>query len=143
MGNNAAGILNKVDGFERLIKKFVPGVFFVQETKSRRKNQIKLPDYVVFEHVRKNKNGGGLLTAVHKNLKPVSISDEDDIEVLVVQGEISSRKVRFINGYGPQENEKDDIKNQFFDRLDQEVKRAMIAGAAVCIELDANSKLGP
>ena len=62
---------------------------------------------------------------------------------MVVQGEISARKVRFINGYGPQENEKDDIKNQFFDRLDQEVKRAMIAGAAVCIELDANSKLGP
>ena len=29
------------------------------------------------------------------------------------------------------------------NRLDQEVKSAMLAGTAVCIELDANSKLGP
>ena len=70
IGNNAAGILNKLESFKENIKTFSPGVFFVQETKSRRKNQIKLDDYVMFEHIRKDKGGGGLLTAVHKTFKP-------------------------------------------------------------------------
>ena len=60
----------------------------------------------------------------------------------MVEGEISDKKVRFINGYGPQETQKDDIRNEFFNRLDEEVKCAKIAGTAICIELDANSKLG-
>jgi len=33
----------------------------------------------------KNKNGGGLLTAVHRNLKPVSIPTNEDTEILVVE----------------------------------------------------------
>ena len=52
LGCNAAGILNKLDSFKRNIEKFRPGVYFVQETKSRRKNQIRLTEYEVFEHVR-------------------------------------------------------------------------------------------
>ena len=114
LGNNSAGLLNKVDSFSRKIEKFKPGVFFVQESKVRRKNQIKHKDYIMFEHLRKEKGGGGLLTAVHKSLNPVSISEEDESEVLVVQGNINSKKVRFINGYGPQENNGDDLKEKFF-----------------------------
>ena len=113
IGNNAAGILNKVDSFKNTVKKFSPGVFFVQETKTRRKNQIKLDDYVMFEHIRKDKGGGGLLTAVHKNLNPVSISEESEDEILVVQGTINFKKVRFINGYGPQENYEEEKRMKF------------------------------
>ena len=142
LGNNAAGISNKLESFKRNLDKFKPGVYFIQETKSRRKNQVKLNDDSVFEHIRKDKGGGGLLTAVHKNLKPVSVSEENHIEILVVQGEINNNKVRFINGYGPQESQKEETRVEFFDRLDLEVKSAMIAGTAICIELDANSKLG-
>ena len=75
LGNNAVGILNKLDSFNRTISKFQPGVFLIQKSKCTRKNKIKHPDYVLFEHVRKNSTGGGLLTAVHKNLKPVSVSE--------------------------------------------------------------------
>ena len=107
LGNNAAGILNKVESFKQNIKTFLPGAYLVQETKSRRKGQIKLENYVIFEYIRKNKGGGGLLTAVHKNLKPVSVSEDTDTEVLVVQGQINNKKVRFINGYGPQENDEE------------------------------------
>ena len=116
LGNNAAGILNKLESFKRNVDKFQPSVYFVQETKCRRKNKLKHPDYVIFEHVRKNSAGGGLLTAVHKNLKPVSVSDETEVEILVVEGKINDKSVRFINGYGPQEE-----KREFFDRLDVEV----------------------
>ena len=52
LGNNSAGLLNKIKSFNRNIKKFQPGVFFVQESKCPRKNKVKHPDYVMFEHVK-------------------------------------------------------------------------------------------
>ena len=99
---------------------------------------------MTFEHIRKHSGGGGLLTAVHKNLKPVSVSDETDVEILVVQGTVQNKAVRFINGYGPQDDSKtnDKEKNEFFNRLDEEIKSSKIAGAMICIQMDANSKLG-
>ena len=95
--------------------------------------------------IRKKSGGGGLLTAVHKNLKPVSVSDEDETEILVVEGKIKNKSVRFINGYGPQDeaNSSDEEKNEFFNRLDVEVKASKLAGTMVCVQMDANSKLGP
>ena len=81
-----------------------------------------MDDYVVFEFLRKDKGGGGLLTAVHKNLQPVSVSDDTDTEVLGVEGKINDKKARFINGYGPQENYDEETKLKFFNRLDLEIK---------------------
>ena len=141
MGNNSAGLLNKLDSFKRNIENFKPGVYFVQETKCRRKNQIKHDDYIMFEMIRKTSGGGGLLTAVHKSLSPVSVSEETEVEVLVVEGNIGTNKVRFINGYGTQEGPQE-INSPFFDRLDFEIKSAQLVGTLICMELDANSKLG-
>ena len=140
---NAAGILNKTESFKRNIQHFKPGVFFIQESKTRRKNQIKIHDYVIFEQIRKESGGGGLLTAVHKNIEPVSVCDEvSDDEILVVETKLNDKKVRMINAYGPQEDSPEDTKKSFFNKLDEQVKRAKLAGALVCMELDANSKLG-
>ena len=141
LGANSAGLLNKKESFERYLNLFLPGVFFVQETKLRKKNKIKHPNYVTFEYLRENNNGGGLLTAVHKSLNPVSVSNDTEEEVLVVEATIATKKIRLINAYGPQEDEKDNIREDFFNRIDQEVKSSKIAGAMVCIEMDANAKL--
>ena len=51
-------------------------------------------------------------------------------------------KIRFINGYGPQEKETDEVKAKFFNQIDLEVKSFKMSGALVCMEMDANSKLG-
>ena len=142
LGANAAGLFNKLESFYRNISLFKPGVFFIQESKARQKNKIKLDDYVIFEHIRNLSAGGGLLTAVHKSLKPVSVSNDDTEEILVVEGKVSNSKVRFINGYGPQESSPEDVRKLFFDRLDFEIKSAKIAGSLICIEMDSNSKLG-
>ena len=48
----------------------------------------------------------------------------------------------FINGYGPKENSNEEVKTNFFNKLDEQVKSAQMAGTFICIELDANSKLG-
>ena len=98
--------------------------------------------YVIFEKIRKDCGGGGLLTVVHKNLEPISVGEDTGEEVLVVEAKLANRKVRLINAYGPQETETEDKKKSFFNKMDEEIKGAKIAGTMVCVELDANSKLG-
>ena len=142
LGANSAGILNKQESFYRNINLFNPIAFFLQETKTRFKNKLKHPNYTFFEYIRKNCGGGGLITAVHNNLSPVQVSDDDENEVLVVETKIGDKKLRLINGYGPQEANEEASKS-FMNRIDLEVKSSMLAGALVCIEMDANSKLGP
>ena len=98
-------MLKKTDSLISNINKFSPAVIFIQETKVTRKCQVKVKNYQIFEVVRENANGGSILTAVHENLNPVFISGgEDDTEILVVQGQTTGINIRFINGYGPQEN---------------------------------------
>ena len=49
---------------------------------------MKHCDYLSFEFLRKDSEGGGLLTFVHKNMEPVSVGEEDGAEVIVVEGKI-------------------------------------------------------
>jgi exonuclease III len=41
VGVNAAGILNKLDSFENLIRSEEPSIFCLQETKAKKENKIK------------------------------------------------------------------------------------------------------
>jgi exonuclease III len=143
LGANSAGLLNKKESFLRNVSLFNPGVFFIQESKVRSKNKLVINDYVPFELIRKSFGGGGLLTALHKSLKPVSVSNEDEEEILVVEANLSESRVRFINGYGPQEKAPEENRKSFYNQLDLEVKKSRVAGALICMEMDSNAKLGP
>ena len=145
IGANAAGLSNKTDSLLRLISVFNPGVLFIQETKARRKNKIKLCNYECFESVRDNSEGGGVLTAVHKALNPIEIPVDNECEIVVVEAIFAKlkRRVRLINGYGPQENLPEEKRRSFFNQIDLEVKKAHLAGALIVIEMDSNAKLGP
>ena len=81
---------------------------------------------------------------MHKNLEPVCVGGGNNTEeVLVVEAKLKDKKVRLINAYGPQEDSLEELRKSFFHKLDEEVKSAKLAGALICLELDANSKLGP
>ena len=131
-----------MESLYRIINVFQPGVIFLQETKIRVKNKLKLRGYHVFENIRVNSAGGGLMTAVHESLNPVDVSLNDDTEILTVEAKVNKFKVRFINGYGVQENSSEEQKRNFYDGLDLEIKRAKTAGAFICVEMDSNAKLG-
>ena len=141
IGANAAGIFNKIESLKRIVNLFKPGVSFLQETKAARKNKLKLSNYVIFEHVRKETGGGGLVTAIHETLEPVSVNSEDEEELITVEAKLGDQKVRFINGYGPQENSPEAVRASFFDHLDLEVKRASVAGTFICIECQTGTEL--
>ena len=105
IGINCNGLSGKRDSLTAILEILRPSVFLTQETKFMKKGLFKVKDYEIFESIRKT-GGGSILTGVHCNLNPVMISDgaNDDIEILVVEGEIKTKKCRFINGYGPQDS---------------------------------------
>ena len=74
--------------------------------------------------------------------QPVVITDSEDVELLVVQVEIDNRKIRIINGYGPQEDEENSIVQTFWQTLETEIITAREENCLIIIEIDANAKIG-
>ena len=98
-GTNANGLKSKKDSLLNLLSTDNPQVFMIQETKMKKKNQMEVQGYELFEKVRKGKDGGGVMIGVKKDLEgtPVIVSDhDDDIEILVVEVVFKSVTVRSI-----------------------------------------------
>ena len=143
LGNNAAGLANKKDSLNHIVKKLKPGVIMIQESKLAKKNSIKLDGFDTFEFIRKNKNGGGLYTAIHSDFSPVLVSEQSDMEILVVEATLGTHKVNFINSYGFQEDDPANLKFEYFTKLREEIEKTKLTGKMLCLELDANAKVGP
>ena len=143
IGTNSAGLRGKMESFYNLINEYSPSIITIQETKHKKTGTIKMKGFQTFEKVRKNKGGGGLLTAVCDDLDPVLVSQgNEDIEIIVVEANLGIKKLRIINAYGPQEDDNiDDILN-FWQELEGEVIKATEENCLILIELDANAKLG-
>ena len=143
IGINCNGFSGKRDSLTANLDQLKPSIFFVQETKFMKKGLFKANNYEIFEYIRPT-GGGSILTGVHENLYPVLISDgsEDDIEILVVEGKIQERNCRFINAYGPQESSDINQRLKFYARLEEEIVKAKMKNTMICLELDANAKLG-
>ena len=94
--------MGKGKSLEKNIEKFSPGVVILQETKMKKVGQIKLPGFTIFEKIRENNEGGGLMSIIHNNLKPIQIPSEHP-EFLEVDIFGNFGSIRIINSYGPQE----------------------------------------
>ena len=93
--------------------------------------------------MRTTKGGGGLFTAVKEDLNPVLVAQGDeDTEIVVVEADLGTKKVRIVNGYGPQED--DDIQDilNFWQEMEKIIIQAAEDKCLILIELDANAKLG-
>ena len=123
-----------------------PQVFLIQETKSGRPNQLKIEGYDLYEGIRKGKGGGGgTLIGMHQGIDstPVIVSKyEEEIEMLVVEVAIGSMNVRFLTGYGPQEDAPEDVINKFYSTLEEEIVKCEEENCGLIAELDCNAKLG-
>ena len=78
LGTNANGLNTKRDSFYHIVNYLKPSVVTVQETKFSCYRTLKIPGYEIFEILRVDKSGGGLLTAIHTDLNPVLISSDED-----------------------------------------------------------------
>ena len=142
VGTNAAGLNSKKESLLSLVNTLKPSVLTIQETKCLYYRSIKIPGYEIIEHLRKDKLGGGLLTAARVELNPHQVAAYDDAELLVVQVEVNELKIRIINGYGPQEDDEDLRIIAFWKALEIEIINAKDEHCLVIVELDANAKIG-
>ena len=145
LGANCNGILKKQASLLGTMSIFKPSIVTLQETKVRKSGRLKLKGYQIFENVRKDGNGGGLLTAADENLMPVLISTgkEDDSEILTIQVKAGNHDIRIINAYGPQEDDsnKDEIY-RFWQEIEEEITNAKDDNCMIVIQMDANAKIG-
>ena len=143
IGTNAAGLNSKKESFYKLINKFRPSVITIQESKLSRPGMIKIPGYQVFDKERKNKKGGGLLTAADEDIDPVLIETEsEDTEIMTIQVKAGNQNIRIINAYGPQEDDETKDVLNFWQEMETEVLKAKDNDCMVMIEMDANAKVG-
>ena len=133
IGVNSAGLMSKIDSFEKLLIDKNPSVFCIQETKLKKPNQIKTNssrNFKIYELLRKNSNGGGICIGVLKDLKPVWVSQGDDeVEVLTVEMWVNEYPIRIVTAYGPQMIDLLERKQKFWEFIEWKALNAFQAGA--------------
>ena len=124
-----------------------PSVLFLQETKLGRQGRIKTPcskPYSWYElhrtqNAEKGVNGGGIAIGVLNMLDPSYLSEgNDEAEALTVEIWVEGFPIRLIRGYGPQEYDKKERKEAFWNYLNSETQKAQQDGAGLIIQMDGN-----
>ena len=118
VGTNADGLSTKKESLFFLVDKLKPSIICIQKTKFSFYRSLTIPGYEIFENLLMESMGGGLLTTVHADLNSVPVTKSDDVELLVVQIEFKSYKVRVLNAYGPQEDDDFMKTNNFWQSLE-------------------------
>ena len=145
IGTNANGLQSKKNSFSNLLANYQPQVAMVQETKMKRQGQIAIQGYELLEKLRQDKDGGGLMIGFRTDIEgvPVVVSNLDnDVEILVVEVALKFMTIRFLTGYGPQEDTSEDVLNNFYASLEEEIIHCEQENCGMVAELDCNAKLG-
>ena len=114
LGVNAGGLRPKLSTLKKILSELKPSVFLIEETKYKEEGKLKLnSNYVIFESVRKSKDGGGgLAVGCDKSLHPVFLREGDgNVEALSVSISVREMKIRCCVAYGPQETDLIDKKD--------------------------------
>ena len=135
MGINAAGLKSKRFTFKKVLAKLNPSIFFIEESKYRNAGNLKLENYIVFELIRQDREGGGLAIGCAKDLQPVWVREGNDyVEALSVEIFVQKMSIRCCVAYGCQESDKIDRKEAFWKYLDEDVVQANMSGAGYILQ---------
>ena len=139
LGVNSAGLRSKLTTFRKVLFDLQPSVFFIEETKYKDEGKLKLDNYVIFELLRKDKEGGGLALGCAKELRPVWMREGDDnVETLTVEIFVKNMRIRCCVAYGCQESDSVERKDAFWTYLDEEVLEADNTGSGFILHFDGN-----
>ena len=142
LGVNSAGLKSKLTTFRKVLSKLQPSIFFIEETKYKDVGRLKFDNFIVFELVRKTKDGGGLAIGCSKQLQPVWMREGDDyVEALSVEIYLRNMKIRCCIGYGCQENDSVDRKQAFWTYLDEDVIQANDSGSSFILHPAQNRQI--
>ena len=144
IGVNANGITSKWNTFKRVVNKTKPLVWNIKEAKCIVEGGLKLNGYTVFEHVQSSQDGGrGLAMGCSEKLNPkLTRSGGDEVEAITVNINFRKIKISCTTAYGPQTDDKTEKKDNFWQYLDEEAKKAELEGEGFLLQGDLNSWLG-
>ena len=97
-------------------------------------------NYIIYELVRKSRNGGGgLALGCAKELKPTWVREgNDEVEALSVDIFVQNMKIRCCVAYGCQESQLNERKEAFWTYLEEEVQMARRSESGFILHFDGN-----
>ena len=142
-GFNPNGAKSKWTTIKKLFRETHSAIVTMQETKCNQFGLINLDGYFTYEHLRSNREGGGVALSARKELKPAFISDGGDkAEALTVDIHVKNMIISVVSAYGPQESAKVVTKEAFWQYLTEEALKAKSYGKGFLLQGDLNAWLG-
>ena len=139
LGVNANGLRSKLTTFKKVLTTLKPSVFFIEESKYQAEGKLKLENFIVFELIRQDRDGGGLALGCAKELQPVWVRQGTNrVEALTIEICVQNMNIRCCVGYGPQENDRMESKEEFWKYLDEDVYQAQMSGSGYILHFDGN-----
>ena len=84
-GVNPAGVRSKWPTWVKIINQSGARLWTMQETKSAQANQLKMEDFIIYERIRSEQDGGGVAIGAKKDLNPVLIAEgEENVEAISI-----------------------------------------------------------
>ena len=105
---------------------------------------MKLNGYYTYEHIRSNRDGGGVALSASKEVNPTFYCDGgEDVEAITVTIHLKGMEISVTSAYGPLENALLEKKNAFWAYLSEQAQQARAGGKGFIVQGDLNSWLGP
>ena len=143
-GINPDGALSKITTIKKAMRETKAAVWTMQETKVSQQGKLQFDGFITFEHIRTEKEGGGVALSALEELNPAFIRDGGDFaEAITVNIHLKKITISCNTGYGPQENASLEKKTSFWKYLDEECERAKKEGNGFILQGDLNAWLGP
>ena len=142
-GVNPAGIRSKWPTCRKIVTQSGARLWTMQETKSAQGNQLKMDDFVIYERIRTNNEGGGVAIGAKKDLNPVPIAEgEENVEAISIDINLAKIVISCTSAYGPQQRDTAMNKSKFWEYLDKMASSAWNTGKGFYLQGDLNSWLG-
>ena len=128
---------------ERVITESGANVWTMQETKCSQSNQLKMEDFIIYDKVRGEREGGGIAIAAKKALNPVLIAEgENEVEAITIDIHPSKIIISCTSAYGPQQRDSTSKKLKFWEYLDNIAYNSWRDGKGFYLQGDLNAWLG-
>ena len=143
-GFNPDGAKSKLTSIRKLIRETKATIVTMQETKCSEYGQLKLDGFYTYEHLRSDREGGGVALCASKDLNPTFLCDGGDaVEAITVTIHLKGMKINVTSAYGPLENALTQKKLAFWSYLSEQAQQARPSGTGFIVQGDLNSWLGP
>ena len=136
---------SKKESLNLAIGSSTPDIIALCETKLGSKSEPKIPSYeAVYHNFKRGKEG--LLVAAREgtflDIEKMTKDEEDgDKNILAVQIVYPNFTLRVIVGHAPQETDKSEVRERFFESLKLEVERGQLNGDRIMVVGDMNGRI--